>query len=104
VGRAILPAPGFQLALAAQKAADSRIKRRFRGLAGKGTMTCLPELLWDSIEGSPSSSKPVFLDLLYVESHSTASSLLRHEVSEAFLRLSAARAWLRGAIAGGCAA
>jgi RNA polymerase sigma-70 factor (ECF subfamily) len=65
-------------------------------------MTCLPELLWDSIEGSPSSSKPAFLDLVYDELHSIASSLLRREeaahtlqpselVSEAFLRLSAAR-------------
>src|ERR1017187_1414863 len=65
-------------------------------------MTCLPDLLWDSNEHSPSASEPAFLDLVYDELHRMASSLLRHEraahtlqtsglVNEAFLRLSAAR-------------
>src|ERR1039457_4870201 len=64
-------------------------------------MTCLPDLLWDSNEHSPSASEPAFLDLVYDELHRMASSLLRHErpahtlqtsalVNEAFLRLSAA--------------
>jgi RNA polymerase sigma-70 factor (ECF subfamily) len=64
-------------------------------------MTCLPDLLWESKEGAPPSSKPAFLDLVYDELHRMASSLLRHEraahtlqtsalVNETFLRLSAA--------------
>jgi RNA polymerase sigma factor (TIGR02999 family) len=64
-------------------------------------MTCLPDLVGDSKEGSPPSSEPAFLDLVYDELHRVASSLLRHEraahtlqtsalVNEAFLRLSAA--------------
>src|ERR1035441_1208016 len=64
-------------------------------------MTCLPDLLGDPNEGSPSASEPAFLDLVYDELHRMASSLLRHErpahtlqtsalVNEAFLRLSAA--------------
>ena len=64
-------------------------------------MTCLPNLLWDSKERSPSSTEPAFLDLVYGELHRMASSFLRHErpahtlqtsalVNEAFLRLSAA--------------
>jgi RNA polymerase sigma factor (TIGR02999 family) len=64
-------------------------------------MTCLPDLLSDSNEHSPSASEPAFLDLVYDELHRMASSLLRHErpahtlqtsalVNEAFLRLSAA--------------
>ena len=63
-------------------------------------MTSLPDLLWESKEEAPPSSKPVFLDLVYNELHRVASSLLRHEraahtlqtsalVNEAFLRLSA---------------
>ena len=65
-------------------------------------MTCLPDLLWDSNEHSPSASEPAFLDLVYDELHRMASSLLRHErpahtlqtsalVNEAFLKLSAAQ-------------
>src|ERR1035441_7938540 len=65
-------------------------------------MTCLPDLLGDPNEGSPSASEPAFVDLVYDELHRLASSLLRHEraahtlqtsglVNEAFLRLSAAR-------------
>jgi RNA polymerase sigma factor (TIGR02999 family) len=64
-------------------------------------MTCLPDLLGDSKEGSQHSPEPAFLDLVYDELHRVASSLLRHEraahtlqtsalVNEAFLRLSAA--------------
>ena len=64
-------------------------------------MTCLPDLLWESKEGSPSASEPAFLNQVYDELHRLASSLLRHEraahtlqtsalVNEAFLRLSAA--------------
>jgi RNA polymerase sigma factor (TIGR02999 family) len=64
-------------------------------------MTCLPELLWDSNEGSASASESGFLGLVYDELHRLASSLLRREraahtlqtsalVNEAFLRLSAA--------------
>src|ERR1022692_1987603 len=63
-------------------------------------MTCLPDLLSDSNEHSPSASEPAFLDLVYDELHRMASSLLRHErpahtlqtsalVNEAFLRLAA---------------
>jgi len=55
----------------------------------------------DSKEGSPSSSEPAFLDVVYDELHRMASSFLSHErpahtlqtsalVNEAFLRLSAA--------------
>ena len=39
-------------------------------------MTCLPDLLWDSNEHSPSASEPAFLDLVYDELHRMASSLL----------------------------
>ena len=65
-------------------------------------MTSLPDLLWDSRDGSPSVRERAFLELVYDELHRLASSLLRHEraahtlqtsalVNEAFLRLSAAR-------------
>src|ERR1039458_3163357 len=65
-------------------------------------MTCLPDLLRDSNDGSPSASAPAFLDLVYDELYRLASPLLRPEraahtlqtsglVNEAFLRLSAAR-------------
>jgi RNA polymerase sigma factor (TIGR02999 family) len=65
-------------------------------------MSCLPDLLWNSNEGSPSTPASAFVDLVYDELHRLASSLLRHEraahtlqtsglVNEAFLRLSAAR-------------
>ena len=40
-------------------------------------MTCLPDLLGDPNEGSPSASEPAFLDLVYDELHRMASSLLR---------------------------